>query len=70
MYHGFKSNMEDLGKKVISEKFSGLKDLIFSTPKHNITRQRDWALSKLKLFILQKDEEETISEKDVSEAQK
>lgn len=37
MYHGFKSNMEDLGKKVIPEKFSGLKDL---TPKHNITRKQ------------------------------
>lgn len=27
MYHGFKSNMEDLGEKVIPEKFAGLKDL-------------------------------------------
>lgn len=40
MYHGFKSNMEDLGKKVIPQKFSGLKDLIFSTPKHNFTRKQ------------------------------
>lgn len=58
--------MKDLGKKVIPEKFSGLKDpdIFNSKPQlHKKPKQKDWTSSKLKLFILQKDKEETVGEK-------